>query len=327
MIENLKTIELDLKDKKILFELSLNARASLSEIAKKVGLSKQVVKYRIENLEKKKIIEGYYAILNINHLGYLYHRTLFKFKDVDPEKEEEIIKFCKNHEKIGWISQLDGEWDLALVVWAKNTIEFEHVLDEILSEFGGYFEKYSLAVSTTIYHLRQKYLLSHRDIKEFVLGGYDNQEIDDLDRKIIGILSKNARATLLEIGDNLKVNYKVVDYRIKKLIEKKIILGYNIKINHKLLGYSHHKIFLNLTNISIENLNKLINYFKSLTSSVYITRAIGSSDIEFEVIVKTNEEFHELLRDLRFRFSEIIRNYYSFIIYNEPYINYLPMEK
>jgi len=45
------TYELDLKDKKILYELDINSRQPNSEIAKKVGLSKQIVGLRIKKLE------------------------------------------------------------------------------------------------------------------------------------------------------------------------------------------------------------------------------------------------------------------------------------
>ena len=42
-------IKLDLKDKKILEQLDLNSRQSNSQIAKKVGLSKDAIGYRIKN--------------------------------------------------------------------------------------------------------------------------------------------------------------------------------------------------------------------------------------------------------------------------------------
>ena len=47
---------IDTKDRKILNELDFNARQSNSEIARKVGLSKEVVNYRIRNLEKAEIV-------------------------------------------------------------------------------------------------------------------------------------------------------------------------------------------------------------------------------------------------------------------------------
>jgi len=55
---------LDLKDRKILYYLDINSRQSNSDIAKKVGLSKEVVNYRIKRLEKEGIIKGYYTVLD-----------------------------------------------------------------------------------------------------------------------------------------------------------------------------------------------------------------------------------------------------------------------
>ena len=49
-------IKIDLKDRKILNQLDINSRQSLSQIGKKVGLPKNVVAYRIKRLEEKKII-------------------------------------------------------------------------------------------------------------------------------------------------------------------------------------------------------------------------------------------------------------------------------
>ncbi len=43
---------LDVEDKKILYELDIDSRQSFSQIGRKVGLSKDVVAYRV--LERKK---------------------------------------------------------------------------------------------------------------------------------------------------------------------------------------------------------------------------------------------------------------------------------
>ena len=44
---------LDLRDRKILYELEQDSRQSLNEIAKKIHLKKETVFHRIKNLEKK----------------------------------------------------------------------------------------------------------------------------------------------------------------------------------------------------------------------------------------------------------------------------------
>ena len=46
--ENIKVENINLKDKKIIHFLSLNARESDSQIAKEVGLSRAAVTYRIK---------------------------------------------------------------------------------------------------------------------------------------------------------------------------------------------------------------------------------------------------------------------------------------
>jgi Lrp/AsnC family leucine-responsive transcriptional regulator len=321
-------IELDAKDQKILFAFSLNARQPLANVAKELGLSKQVVVHRLERLEKSGVIEGYYAIVNINKLGYLYYRIFFKFQNVNPVKEEEIIDYCRKHTKIGWVFQLDGEWDFAVAVWVKDLLEFEEILDELQNKFGRFIHDKHISISTTIHHLKQKYLIGKEDNTELVLGGPPSRaKLDDLDYEILGLLTKNGRLSLLKMGDALKTDPKVISYRLQKLMNEGIILGFNVKINHRLLGFTHQKVFLNLTNISEESRRKLIEYLKNLTSSIYITKAVGVADLEFELMVKSNEESHYILRQLRYEYSAVIRSYTSFIIYDEPYINYLPQKK
>ena len=46
-------IKLDLKDRKILYELDINSRQPFAAIAKKVGLSKQTVINRVKKLRGK----------------------------------------------------------------------------------------------------------------------------------------------------------------------------------------------------------------------------------------------------------------------------------
>ncbi|MEM2906311.1 MAG: Lrp/AsnC family transcriptional regulator [Candidatus Bathyarchaeia archaeon] len=57
-------------DLKILKELSIDARLSYREIARRTGLAVGTVASRIANLEKTKVIKGYSPILDAEKLGY-----------------------------------------------------------------------------------------------------------------------------------------------------------------------------------------------------------------------------------------------------------------
>ena len=61
-------VKLDLKDRKILYQLDINCRQSNTQFGKKVGLSKQVVDYRIKRMEEDGVIKCYWT--DIDMIGY-----------------------------------------------------------------------------------------------------------------------------------------------------------------------------------------------------------------------------------------------------------------
>ena len=63
--------KLDLKDRRILYELDSDSRQPCSKIAKKLGTSTEVVNYRIKRLEEENIITHYLIIVNLSKLKTL----------------------------------------------------------------------------------------------------------------------------------------------------------------------------------------------------------------------------------------------------------------
>ena len=110
--------ELDLKDKKILYGLELNGRIPESELARKVGLSREVVLYRLNKLQKMGIIRSFNTIVNTMKLGFLMYRTYFKFINLTREKEKEIIQYLEK--RVNWMTKVEGTWNLSTMVFTKS---------------------------------------------------------------------------------------------------------------------------------------------------------------------------------------------------------------
>ena len=70
--------KLDKIDMRLLYELDCNARQSETALAKKVGRSRETVRYRIAQLEKREIITGYATWLNVSKLGYQAYKMYLK---------------------------------------------------------------------------------------------------------------------------------------------------------------------------------------------------------------------------------------------------------
>ncbi|MDX5403177.1 MAG: Lrp/AsnC family transcriptional regulator, partial [Rhodobacterales bacterium] len=69
MSDDLKSDTLDRIDTKILRELSTDGRIAITDLAKKVGLSKSPCQVRMKRLQDQGYIQGFRAVLNPAKLG------------------------------------------------------------------------------------------------------------------------------------------------------------------------------------------------------------------------------------------------------------------
>ena len=81
---------LNKNDLKILYELDSNARKNYSEIAKKVGISKQAVQKRIENLIENKIISRFMTIVNIANFGVTPTQLFLTLNNTSEKKNKNL---------------------------------------------------------------------------------------------------------------------------------------------------------------------------------------------------------------------------------------------
>lgn len=306
------------KDFDLLYELSIDARASLTSLAKKTNLSKQVVSYRLKRLEEENILLGYHAVVNVFLTGKTDYRVFVKFRNLNAEIEKELVDFLSKEEKVTWLAHFDGEYDLGFVVWAENVLEFEQVYLKINHVYGKYFQKKYFSISTRIDYLKYKFLTKRKNYDSLVFGDcYGNTILDELDYNLILELNRNARISLVDLSMKYNLSAKAIKDRIDNLVRKKVLLGFTIKINHNKLGFTHRKILLKLNDLSFKEMNRLTAYLKDHEAVIYLTRSIGEFDFEFEIMTNTNEAYFSFLSDLRNKFANSISEYSSLIHVSE----------
>jgi Lrp/AsnC family transcriptional regulator for asnA, asnC and gidA len=64
------------------------------------------------------------------------------------------------------------------------------------------------------------------------------EKIDKLDRKILEIISQNARIPFKDVAEECGVSRAAIHQRVQKMIELKIIVGSGYHINPRILGYN-----------------------------------------------------------------------------------------
>ena len=64
------------------------------------------------------------------------------------------------------------------------------------------------------------------------------EKIDNLDKKILSILSKNARIPFKDVAAECNVSRAAIHQRVQHLIDAGVIMGSGFDVNPKSLGYS-----------------------------------------------------------------------------------------
>jgi len=118
--------------------------------------------------------------------------------------------------------------------------------------------------------------------------------IDQTDRKILNILSKDAKASLKWIGNECNMSPTAVHLRLKKLEEQKIITGSKSVIDTYQLGYQTQSfigIYFNKANI-YKTVSKSLIEIEEVVECNYTT---GNFSLLVKVICRDNKHLTEVL--------------------------------
>lgn len=300
---------LDSKDMRLLTLLDENARYSNSQIARKVGLSKPAVEYRLRRLEKNNSIFEYYAVIDFTRLGYSQYKVYFRFQDATQEDEQSMIDYWKKDHNSIWVAMLRGRWDLAVSILARTNFEFGKILAGFMGQFSGFIlEKDVLLTEYSPIYARE--YLKETKPTEFVYGMPSQcAEIDGIDQRILKTLSTDARISIVDLARKTHLTRDTINYRLKKLTKEKIIVQYRCYPNLARLGICHHKIMLRTRNLSSQSERSIRAYMSQHKKATQFLKLIGSWDLELEFETENEDELYSIILDIRKRFSDVIRDY------------------
>ncbi len=126
---------IDELDKLILQELMNNARISLVDISKKVGISRVAVRARLLELEESGLIDKYTIILNPDKVGHSI--SVYFDIQVSVEKLTEACEILANEDSIYKLYQMTGNGNLHVHAMFANNKELEKVLKDVIYKLPG----------------------------------------------------------------------------------------------------------------------------------------------------------------------------------------------
>lgn len=147
---------LDEKDKIILNTLTKNSRERFTSIAKKVNLSIDSTKKRMQRLERLGVITKYTIHLNPQKYGFgFYVHVFIKFKNLSKQRFDQLIEMLVKNKKVVDVFSMLGQYDLFLVYVGKNQEDFNTFEMEIRHEFGDIVDNWIAMLSTKDYKFEE----------------------------------------------------------------------------------------------------------------------------------------------------------------------------
>lgn len=320
-------VKIDLKDRRILYQLDLDSRQPLTEIGKKVGLKKDVVSYRIKRLQGKGIIRFFWTNINAYKLGYVVFRFYINYQYVTPDIKKNIIKYLVEDKHTWVVSSLVGRYDLSVVVWVKDINDFYHFWEKLLNKYGDYFAQKVFSIYVKAFAYPRSYLLldeyNKLDREKYeIVGGGKAVEVDELDFQILNEIAENARILLIDLAEKLNTSSQTINYRLKNLIKSGIIQGFRVALDVSKLGFRYYKVDIHLKEHSKRN--DIINYIKFNPYAGFIATSAGVSDLEIEFYVEDSVKLTQIMEDVNLKFLGAMRNYEYFTVENNHKLRCVP---
>lgn len=319
--------KLTLKDRKLLYELDLNSRQTINELARKIGLSKTAVAYKLKKLQEEGVIRHFHTVFDVGTFGYNSFRLYLKFENTAPDKEAEIINFLKNKEEVTWLVSIEGDYDVGALILVKSISEMNALWKELTLQYGSFLAERFLAIMTHVTYYSRAFILDETRNNTYETNFITEpveQKLDEKEIRLLKAIAITPRKPLIEIAQEAKMTPKTALQKIRELEKRKIILGYRTAFDYKKLGYEYVKLMFRWNKVDKEIEKRWNDYSKQNPFIVYKDDVLGGEDVEIELNVKDHQHLRTIIADIKQTFGSHIRDYKTLWFYKEHKYLFMP---
>ncbi len=123
-----------------------------------------------------------------------------------------------------------------------------------------------------------------------------NYELDGLDRKILGILQRDAKVPFSEIAQKLNVSGGTIHQRVSKLEVAGILKGSQYTLDYSRLGYDVN-VLLGIHLKNAKDCPIVIEQLKKLPEVIEAYYTTGNYALIIRVVNKSISDYHKFLVD------------------------------
>ncbi|MFA5872096.1 MAG: Lrp/AsnC family transcriptional regulator [Parcubacteria group bacterium] len=324
-------MDIDNFDRRILYSLDEDSSKSLTKISQELDTTPQLVKYRLERLEKNGFIQAYWPMIEFRNLRNSNASYFLKLKNLSTEKEREIYAYLKSQNNIIIVMRGDGYWDLHLTIATRNIFASVAVFNKFYDRFHQSIANYDTAISVGFYQFRREYLNPRATKKEYppmALTGADVQEIkfSELQLQILEALNQNCRQSLSDIAEKIGVKRDTVVYNFNKISKTSIIQSHALLLDHDKLGWPRYRALLQVTDFTSVKFKDFFSYCQRNPNIIHLLRLFGNWQALIDIEIESREKLRDLFRDMMQKYGDIILRVESTHVYKTDKFRDIPLK-
>lgn len=255
-----------------------------------------------------------YAVLNLSKVGLRYLRFMIK---ASHDSRARLVNHFVNHPNVGWIFSADGWFNLAVGIWVKDNAEINDINSSIREILGKGDEIVYQSELTSLYSFGNRLVKGEERAMPILDSVFNPVTLDPLKLDYIKLLTLDSSLPDSEMAEILGVKEEELKALRVELEANGVIVGYQDRLNYDGIYY---KIFIDTLRAKNPGaVKELSDRLWSDKKCIYIEKANGKYDFEFELILESESELKDYLKD----FSE----YQIAILTENLYTNLYPLNK
>jgi len=287
----------DSLDRKILAELDVHGRISVSDLARAVRHGRDIVAYRVQRLEADGILRGAEPVLDPGALGLGLYKTYVSFAQADRALKR-VHSRVRAHPQVYCTAHAQGRWDLVFNTAAISPLQYGEIRTELLGSESGAVRELGFATFLRMTYFHRKYLGS-RARSWTTMTAPGRIELDAVDRRILAAVTKDARRSDAELAAEAQVTPIVVRYRMAKLERSRVILGYRARFDRSAFGLFAFKVHIALHDFSEQTTRQLEQFARGHQYVSQFMLQLGTWSCEINVEAHDTGHLGEIVNDLR----------------------------
>jgi DNA-binding Lrp family transcriptional regulator len=309
-------LKLSVLERHILYLVLMDAKASVTEVARRLGCRDHHVRYALLKFRDSGVISRR-MMIDVFRLGFSRHAYYVSLSSEGQKRREEIVEFLVRDPCTTVVLEVGGEYDLFVAIVARSSVALSQFGQSLSQKFGGLFSRKDVAVTVRHSVFGEKLLVDDEKLfmESFYEATAEHVEVDDLDDRLLSALSLSSTGASSSLARSLGVPVSTVDYRMKRLLNDGVICGDMHEIRGELIGLTNYLVLVGMKGVSKELEMRFHAFARRHPNIPHLSYEVGHWDFMMGVAVTNQSDLNNLVERIRVEFGESLATVKSFSMF------------